>query len=77
MKRPAHGEDVTVFENEALALSTFSEYDIHHGFGQVIGANHEVGKQQTKHRVGHPQQAVAEIGLFPWLNGVDVGGRKM
>jgi len=46
MKRPAHGEDVTVFENEALALSTFSEYDIHHGFGQVIGANHELGNSR-------------------------------
>ncbi len=42
-------------------------------FGQVVATDHKVRKQQTEYRIDHPQQAVAEIGLLPWLNGEAIG----
>ena len=40
MKGLDHGSDVAVLENPAAPFSCFSNYDIHHGPGQVVGPNH-------------------------------------
>src|SRR6516164_8854982 len=76
MRRPDHRFDVTVFENEALTLVRGLDGDVYHRPGQIVRPNHQVGEHQAERRVEPTQQAVAEIRLLPWLDGIDVGWPK-
>ncbi len=49
MQRLDHGSDISVFENQALALLCLSKHNIHHCPGQVVSPNYLVRKQQPKH----------------------------
>src|SRR4029077_20687792 len=68
------GLEVAVLENDALTLACSLNDDIHHGPGQVVRPNHQVGERHSKRGVDPAQQAVAEIWLLPRLDGVDVSG---
>jgi hypothetical protein len=48
--------DITVLENQLLALASTSHRDIHHRSGQVVGANHLVGEQDPKYGVDRAQE---------------------
>jgi hypothetical protein len=45
MPRLNQGPDVTVLENQALAILCWPENDIDHGPSQVVGPNHLVREQ--------------------------------
>src|ERR1700682_1202773 len=74
--RVDHGANVTVLQNHSSVLPSSPDGDIHHGTGQVVGANYLVGEQHAKHRVDSAQQAVAKIRLLPRLYRVDVRGSE-
>ena len=74
MKRGRDSADVTVFEDELVAFSCSADHNIDHCIRQIVGANHLIGKQNSKRRVGPAQQSIAEIRFLPWLPWVDVCG---
>src|ERR1700719_4401567 len=74
--RVDHGANVTVLQNHSSVLPSSPDGNIHHGTGQVVGANYLVGEQHAKHRVDSAQQAVAKIRLLPRLYRVDVRGSE-
>lgn len=49
MERFRQCSDVTVLQNEAVALASSLDGDIHHHPGQVVGANHQVGEHCPEH----------------------------
>src|SRR5580693_7372818 len=69
-----HGSDVAILENPASDLPCFSDGDIDHRAGQVVGRNHLIGEQQLKRRVDCAQQPVAEIRFLTRLHGIDIRG---
>ena len=48
MKRLDHGSDISVFENQALALLCLSKYNIHHCPGQLVMARLITGVHDDK-----------------------------
>jgi hypothetical protein len=51
MKLPCHYANFSILENHALALAPSSDYNVHHGLCQVVGANHLVGEHHPKRRI--------------------------
>ena len=70
--RRDHGPDIAVLQNQALALVRLSQHKIHHGAGQIIGANDLVREQHPEYRIDRAQQPVAEGRFVPRLDGVDI-----
>jgi hypothetical protein len=69
-----HHSDLSVLQNHGLALLCLSQHNIHHHPGQIVGSNHLVREQHSKHRVDRAHEAVAEIRFLPLLYRVDVRG---
>jgi hypothetical protein len=76
MMRQGYRFDITVLENAVFTFARSLNSDVHHGAGQVVGSDDQVGERHSKHRVDPAQQAVAEIRLLPRLDGIDVCGAE-
>jgi hypothetical protein len=44
LRRPDHGSDVTVLEDQSSGLVQSADDNVHHGTGQIIGPDHLIGK---------------------------------
>jgi hypothetical protein len=53
--RVDHGANVTVLQNHSSVPPSSPDRNIHHGTGQVVGANYLVGEQHAKHGVDPAQ----------------------
>jgi hypothetical protein len=74
MKRLDYGSNITVFENQCLALDGSPDGKINHRSGQVVGPNHLIREQCAKHWADCAQKAVSEIRFLSWFHGADVRG---
>jgi len=70
------GLDVAVLQNEPPTFLCSPHHHIHHGAGQVVGANYLMREYQSKCGVDRAQQALAEIRLPPRRHWVDVRGSE-
>jgi hypothetical protein len=75
-KQCPDSSDVTILENQIIALSCSSDRTVDHRSGQIVSANNLIWKQQPKHRIDSSQQAIAEIRFFPRFNRGDPGRSK-
>ena len=67
-----HGEYVAVLENAISRLLYLVNRDIQHDAPQII---RPYGKpEQTKRRINHPEESIAQSRFLAGLDGINVGG---